>query len=92
MSEKEQEEPAPLFNLGDRVRVHHSRGARARIVEVRGPIGPGGVQVYRIVERRNVPGTRPIRAYIDVMEHQVELMPAKAGSPPGHVTVDELRP
>jgi hypothetical protein len=76
MSENEQK-PAPRFNLGDRVKVHHSRGMRARISEVRGPIGPGGVQVYRIVVVRKVSGTRPIRTYIDVMEDQIELIPAK---------------
>jgi hypothetical protein len=77
MSENVQEKAGPRFNLGDRVIVRHSRGQRARIAEVRGPIGPGGVQVYRIVEVRKVPGTRPIRTYIDVMEDQIELIPAK---------------
>jgi hypothetical protein len=91
MSEKDQKKPAPLFNLGDRVKVHHSGGTRARIVELRGPIGPGCVQMYRIVVVRKVPGTRPIRTYIDVMEDQLELIPAKAGMPPGHVASD-IRP
>ena len=77
MAEKQQEKAAPRFNLGDRVKIHYSSGARARIVEVRGPIGPGGVQVYRVVEVRRVPGTRPIRTYIDVMEDQLEPIPAK---------------
>ena len=78
MTEKPQEKPPPLFNLGDRVKVHHSRGTRARIVELRGPIGPGGVQVYRIVVRRKTPGTRPTRTFIDVTEDQLELIPVKA--------------
>jgi hypothetical protein len=26
---------------------------------------------------REVPGTRPIRTYIDVMEHQIEPIPTK---------------
>ena len=77
MSEQEQKNAAPRFNLGDRVRIHHSNGTRARIAEVRGPIGPGGVQVYRIVVVRKVPGTKPIRTYIDVMEDQLEVIPAK---------------
>jgi hypothetical protein len=77
MSEKEQNKPAPRFNLGDRVKVHHFRGTRTRIVELRGPLGPGGVQVYRIAVTRKVAGTRPIRTYIEVMEDQLELIPAK---------------
>lgn len=77
MSEKAQEKPPPLFNLGDRVKIRHSRGLRACIVELRGPIGPGSVQVYRVVVRRKVAGTKPIRTYIDLMENQLELVPAK---------------
>jgi hypothetical protein len=46
-------------------------------VEVRGPIGPGGVQVYRLMVVRKSPGTRPIRTAFDVMEDQIELIPAK---------------
>ena len=38
----------PLFKLGDRVKVLHASGMRARIVELRGPLAPGGMQVYRI--------------------------------------------
>ncbi len=73
----EEEKPAPRFNLGDRVKVRHTRGTRARVVELRGPLGPGGVQVYGIRVVRKVPGTRPIRTYIEVMEDQLELIPAK---------------
>ncbi len=77
MSETEQNKTAHRFNLGDRVKIHHSRGTRARIVEVRGPIGPAGAQVYRIMVVRKSPGTRPIRTAFDVMEDQIELIPAK---------------
>jgi hypothetical protein len=77
MAENPQEKPAPRFNLGDRIKMRYSNGARARIVEVRGPIGLGCVQMYRIMEVRKVPGTRPIRTYIDVMEDQLEPIPAK---------------
>jgi hypothetical protein len=82
MSEKEQEKPARLFNLGDRVKIRHSGGTRARIVELRGPLGPGGVQVYRVVVRREVPGTKTLRTYIDLMEDQLVLIPAKSSKPP----------
>jgi hypothetical protein len=77
MSDNEQKKPAPRFNLGDRVKLRHFGATRARVVEVCGPIGPGGVQVYRIVVVRKVPGTRPIRTYIAVMEDQLEPIPAK---------------
>ena len=43
-----------------------------RIVELRGPLGPGGVQVYRVLVRR-----KPEPKYIELMEDQLELVPAK---------------
>jgi hypothetical protein len=30
------------------------------------------------VVRRDVPGTKPIRTYIELMENQLDLIPAKA--------------
>ena len=72
MSEQEQEKPAALFNLGDRVKIRHSRGLRGRIVELRGPLGPGGVQVYRVRVRGTAQPT-----YIELMEDQLELVPTK---------------
>jgi hypothetical protein len=45
MSNNEQVKPAPLFNLWDRVKTRHYKGARGRIVELRRPLAPGGVQV-----------------------------------------------
>jgi hypothetical protein len=73
MAEQEQERPVLLFNLGDRVKIRHSGGLRGRIVELRGPLGPGGVQVYRVLVRR-----KPTRKYIELMEDQLELVPAKS--------------
>jgi hypothetical protein len=78
MPQDERERPMPLFNLGDRVKIRDSRGMRAKIVELRGPIGPGRVQVYRVMVRRKTTGTRPVRTYIDLMEDQIEPVPAKA--------------
>jgi hypothetical protein len=78
MSENARELSATPFNLQDRVKIRHSRGLRGQIVEVRGPIGPGGVPVYRVVVRRKGPGTKPIRTYIDLMKDQLERIPAKA--------------
>jgi hypothetical protein len=71
MAEQEQEKPAHLFNLGDRVKLRLSGGMRGRIVELRGPLGPGGVQVYRVRIRGK------LEPYIEVMEDQLQLLPTK---------------
>jgi hypothetical protein len=72
MAEQKQENPALRFNLGDRVKIRHSGGMRGRIVELRGPLGPGGIQVYRVLVRR-----KPERSYIELMEDQLEMAPPK---------------
>jgi hypothetical protein len=63
----------PHLKLGDRVRIRHSSYPPARIIELRGPLGPGGTQVYRVRIRRK---PRPI--YIELLEDQMELIPAEA--------------
>lgn len=77
MSENLQEKP-PQFDLWERVKIRRSGGMRGRIVELRGALAPGRVQVYRIRIIRKVPGTRPIRSYVEVREDQLERIPAKA--------------
>ena len=72
MNEHEQEKPAVLFNLGDSVTIHRSGGMRGRIVELRGPLGPGGIQIYRVLIRR-----KPEPTYIELREDQLQLAPAK---------------
>jgi hypothetical protein len=72
MAEQEQGEPPIRLKRGDRVRIRHSGGLRGRIVEWRGPLGPGGAQVYRVLIRR-----KPEPSYIELMEDQLELVPAK---------------
>jgi hypothetical protein len=73
MANEAQQKPAPLFNLGDRVKIRLSRGMRGRIVELRGPLGPSGGQVYRVrIRGRSVP------TYIEVMEDQLRLAPVKS--------------
>ena len=72
MAKQEQDKPAVLFNLGDRVKIHRSGGMRGRIVELRGPLGPGGVQIYRVLVRR-----KPEPTYIELREDQLQLAPAK---------------
>jgi hypothetical protein len=60
-----------LFKLGDRVKILHSSW-QGRIVELRGPLGPGGVQVYRV----RVP-LKPKPHYPEVLGDQLELIPPK---------------
>ena len=67
MAEKEQENPTVLLNLGDRVKIRHSGGLRGRIVELRGPLEPGGVQVYRVRVRR-----KPEPKYIELQIKDVQ--------------------
>jgi hypothetical protein len=43
---------------------------RGRIVELRGPLGPGGAQIYRV----RIPGD-PKTIYTEVREDQLILLP-----------------
>jgi hypothetical protein len=72
MTEKKYAEP--LLKVGDYVKIRHSSIKRGRIVELRGPLAPGGVQVYRVLLRR-----KPRRVYAELREDQVELIPPKEG-------------
>lgn len=60
-----QNEQGPLFKFGDRVKILHSSGQRGCIVELRGPLGPGGAQIDRVRIRR-----KPKPVYIEVREDQ----------------------
>ncbi|MBY0525433.1 MAG: hypothetical protein K2R98_18650 [Gemmataceae bacterium] len=60
----------PSFQVGDRVKIRYSDW-RARIVEFRGPLGPGGAFVYRI---RILP-FKPRPHYIEVLEDQLIAIP-----------------
>jgi hypothetical protein len=62
------ERAADRFKLGDRVKILRS-DLQGRIVELRGPLGPGGAQIYTVHFRRKPPG------YIEVREDQLVLMP-----------------
>jgi hypothetical protein len=63
--------PTEPLKLGDRVKIRHSADLRGRIVELRGPLGPGGVQIYRVRVRR-----KPKPTYIELREDQLVLIPA----------------
>jgi len=61
------------LKLGELVQILHSGGRRGRIVEFRGPLGPGGVKIYRVRIRR-----QPKPAYIELREDQLQPVPAKS--------------
>jgi hypothetical protein len=60
----------PALKVGDKVKILHF-GRLGKIVELRGPLGPGGKQVYRVIVRR-----KPSPMYIEVTEDQLVLLPA----------------
>lgn len=62
--------PEPL-KVGTEVRVLNSGYGRATIVEFRGNLGPKGARVYRIQVRK-----KPRPAYVEVLEDQLEAVPA----------------
>jgi len=63
----------PLLKLGDLVKIRHSGWRRGRIVELRGPLGPEGSQIYRVIVRR-----KPKPDYIELREDQLEAIPVEA--------------
>lgn len=62
--------PVPVFSLGDAVEIRHF--GTGTITELRGPLGPDGALVYRVIYRR-----KPKPGYIEVLGSQ--LRPAKIG-------------
>jgi hypothetical protein len=68
---------AVSLKVGDLVKIRHSVDLRGQIVELRGPLGPGGVQVYRIRVRRKSTGRpKPKPTYIELREDQLQAIPA----------------
>jgi hypothetical protein len=64
------------FKLGDLVKLRYSHNLRGRIVELRGPIGAGGRELYRVrvLGRRNARGG-PV--YNELPAEEMELIPPK---------------
>ena len=62
--------PTGKFKWGERFRILGSSGMKGRIVELRGPLGPKGMLVYRVRYRK-----KPKPAYIEVREDQLEILP-----------------
>lgn len=57
------------FKVGAMVKIRDSGYRKARIVEIRGPLGPNGAIVYRVQVR-----SRPHAAYTEVLEDQLETV------------------
>lgn len=55
------------LTTGMLVKIRNSGYGPGRIVELRGPLGPGGMHIYRVRVRR-----KPNPAYIEVREDQLE--------------------
>jgi hypothetical protein len=54
---------------GTVVKILHSGYDRAEIAEYRGPLGPQGARVYRVLVQK-----KPRRVYIEVREDQLEVL------------------
>ena len=54
---------------GTAVKILNSGYRRARIAEYRGPLGPKGARVYRVLVQR-----KPRRVYIEVLEDQLKVL------------------
>lgn len=61
------EDTGEPFKIGTIVRIRGSRIMRAKIVEYRGPLGPKGARVYRLLFSE-----KPAK-YIEVLEEQLEV-------------------
>jgi hypothetical protein len=72
-----------LFQVGDRVRILRSDDWRGRIVEFRGPLGPGGTLIYRV----RIPH-KPKPIFIELREDQLAAIPPP---PQGTTTLAERR-
>ena len=55
--------------LGDRVRILRSVDMKGRIIERRGGLGPGGIEIYRVKL-----ANQPKPAYIEVSAEQLEFL------------------
>jgi hypothetical protein len=65
--------PAPNivepFKPGTVVKIMNSGFRRAKIAEYRGPLGPKGARVYRVLVQK-----KPRPMYVEVLEDQLELL------------------
>jgi hypothetical protein len=57
------------LKVGTVVKILNSGYHRAKIAEFRGPLGPKGARVYRVLVQ-----SKPRRVYIEVLEDQLEVV------------------
>jgi len=57
------------LKVGTVVKILNSGYSRAKIAEYRGPLGPKGARVYRVLVQQ-----KPRRIYIEVREDQLEVL------------------
>ena len=65
------------LKMGDLVRIPYLGNQRARVVELWGALGPGGMQAYRVRVLRKR-GSKGSPIYVDLTEDQVVPVPPKA--------------
>ncbi len=58
------------LKAGTVVRIVNSGYRRAKVAEYRGPFGPKGARIYRVLVQK-----KPRRLYIEVREDQLEVLP-----------------
>ena len=63
------QQPATIKS-GDRVKILNTNFV-GRVVELRGPLGPNGAQIYRVRTRG-----KPKPSYVEVREDQLEVIPS----------------
>lgn len=61
---------AEPLQVGTVVKILHTGYRKGKIVEYRGPLGPGGARIYRVRVR-----SKPKPAYIEVREDQLAIIP-----------------
>lgn len=61
------------LKIGSLVTIRDSGYRRGKIVEFRGPLGPGGARIYRLLVRG-----KPKPAYVEVREDQLAIIPDKS--------------
>ena len=57
--------------LGDHVKIRYWEHLKAQVIELRGPLGPKGTQVYRL----RIEGD-PEPTFTEVLEDQIEVVVA----------------
>ena len=70
MATNKSDEP---LKVGTRVRIRNSGLGIGKIVELRGPLGPGGALIYRVRV-----GRKPTPAYGEFREDQLEVVTAES--------------